>query len=1698
MVGTEHTIESQYLVSMAIDNNGKPTGDTPFQLLPNVLLSKQVASTTKLGRAANQVQTTTTTWRLFLSDAKGCLQGFKTTSDEVSPKETAKHRWQLKSDSTNVVGVPLKAQIIPMSDINWAMGLWGAQDWQKQLAQIMGDGAGIETTRLSIPIEKISNKNLLGKQSGNIIGITVPRFRTILVSFSSSKYIDAQIRLSPLSEGTKQYPGQATHSNPDDPGSAVVSAICIPEHEIVDGFYRINVDLSFSENASTIGDHGHLWRKSDNPTSSTYELIVHLTFPLKSPLGDMQIVNGDPISLEEHLVRQYPDQYALYKYRSTRDKAQQIGSKDAPTPTTGALTLQHVLSNANATNKWFHGLLSASSQSETFWQLLDGIQSSNLLTLNPQLAKYVDLVVATKNLREKLSKSFANELLKINQNDQKIAQLGSEIADLKRRKQAGETISGLAGKENELKDLMKSQQSFPDRFRKVEDLPKLKSYFKDLEPMRASKYQNTLASKLNISPSTYNNWRLATVGAAKVASAIDTVNKVKGIGTAADNIGKAYKNLDEKLDDFHSLSQQYHNHIGYLKPAEASAQNTDGTINDFIRALGKRKSVETITLDLKFENDQHRLDLSVGNNQQELNRALQKISEFDGSDRHVIIEGHTSSVGSQQYNMLLSEKRARAVKEALAASHPDVPLSTRWFGEQQLVRDSQGKEDEAASRRVVIHIEAYDLDVEPYYYPCREAQYNLISACDASIMSRLNMQESWLNLATAVTDAVYDSAALVLRMFPATAVIGNAMVLGKDLYELTNSGATLGANALEAVGIHYIKDLLQYRSELDGLRFRSVGNQILMREAADRYLSPESNGQESLTRVTSFIDLQKRMRYEALNGLFGLLKRAANGTTNSAEYKAWLTRHKVEQYIETFIMSDNWLMPMDRFLPIPMDMFWLYQLQVKEASQASDNTIANYFLKSLTESEQIRQERFKLLSSTKSVTHGLFNLYSAAVAKFELPNMMECHAQRLFPLHYMASESLEEFANILKTDPTELNQQSVAHTAIYYRERHETEPSDWKDISTRIQPDGSWNKLSPFHPLCIVVILERYQPEEDLVEDGDGKKKQFATDENGDKIPYLEGYYPFELKQFRYDGVNVQGPSYQGLIRPLSKEDLPPSEHHWLESEGDDCPPRLGAVIHPFYQIGPVTHYGIRPIMAPDTFRRATNAGLEALEERIKSWVRIIQRTADAWDYTSLREMAKLVQTWQLGDFDDMRFGFELKLGNNDYASRPIRVRGKESDLHRFQSPLELFDIDFSDEFSVSIDKDRQHKVLVKDTDPLATKRFATIADEGTLLDSDFLRSGTLSFPYPKLFLGDITTTLLFRFGGKGEQFVGADDSYYTDAFTGSSVLTNLETKLRSRQSTNNTAAFKQHIKVSNFDWQAEVACMAIVCCDDLDKDAYNPPPGALNTPKTLWQKLPFTMQLESATVSRSNPNSFDNVTAGPLIQTQLKYLGHADFNTGQLNLSTKPDIEEADTLAEMIRPFTSRNRTRRDRAYHILGLNPYEPKASGVRHIFAAYHSFSYEAPTGSKVTSLRPFGKGHLEIDTSLFSSAKSYQVQDEDFIVRMRNLASAGHSGVKQDYWTFGPGRASTFLRINPPKSFVKDMPWVQESDKKATAKANANDNPDLEISKYAETAAVEWARLKTDGERYERVKKWMEEESELVNLVQPHIVSKQGHS
>lgn len=141
-------------------------------------------------------------------------------------------------------------------------------------------------------------------------------------------------------------------------------------------------------------------------------------------------------------------------------------------------------------------------------------------------------------------------------------------------------------------------------------------------------------------------------------------------------------------------------------PAVAAAprdSDGDGVLDDVDQCPGTPAGVKVdkrgcwVIQGLRFAFDSSKIEPRY---YEELNQVAARLKEV-GPDVNVRIDGHTDSVGTEAYNMALSERRANSVKDFLVnAGVPASQLSTRGFGFSQPAYSNDTSEGRAGNRRV--------------------------------------------------------------------------------------------------------------------------------------------------------------------------------------------------------------------------------------------------------------------------------------------------------------------------------------------------------------------------------------------------------------------------------------------------------------------------------------------------------------------------------------------------------------------------------------------------------------------------------------------------------------------------------------------------------------------------------------------------------------------------------------------------------------------------------------------------------------------------------------------------------------------------------------------------------------------------------------------------------------------------------------
>ena len=124
-----------------------------------------------------------------------------------------------------------------------------------------------------------------------------------------------------------------------------------------------------------------------------------------------------------------------------------------------------------------------------------------------------------------------------------------------------------------------------------------------------------------------------------------------------------------------------------------------------LAAIGKVEQIEDeisviLNNDILFQYG--KTDLSK-ESKQTLDKAVELLNQIP--NRTLVIQGHTDSVGSDEYNMELSEQRAKRVYDYMMGQGLQIKeVSYKGFGEAKPVADNNTKEGRQANRHVEFRI----------------------------------------------------------------------------------------------------------------------------------------------------------------------------------------------------------------------------------------------------------------------------------------------------------------------------------------------------------------------------------------------------------------------------------------------------------------------------------------------------------------------------------------------------------------------------------------------------------------------------------------------------------------------------------------------------------------------------------------------------------------------------------------------------------------------------------------------------------------------------------------------------------------------------------------------------------------------------------------------------------------------------------
>jgi hypothetical protein len=394
---------------------------------------------------------------------------------------------------------------------------------------------------------------------------------------------------------------------------------------------------------------------------------------------------------------------------------------------------------------------------------------------------------------------------------------------------------------------------------------------------------------------------------------------------------------------------------------------------------------------------------------------------------------------------------------------------------------------------------------------CREAIGNLERMRAATIAAERKVDDEEAKALMAAVDAALGAMVLVFPPMAIVVTVKETLSLAKDV--AIEFGEWVDRVAHFGVATWFKRNWGQM-AELAGV---SGANQSLMPKIG------ADGGADDL-------NVQLRLRAEALHGLVGLLTRASVASKTEKEYLERVDKYRVDQYIQNYLLNDGWQLPVRPALPIGMDAAWMY-LTSPYGSMLTQSAAAEQ----LGFAHPLRAAAINALPGAMTMLSVVDSVLAGnAVAKFH----------KTFPLH-RRDTAVQELAKAFRTTMPELDTDAFEYTCIYSRPAGSEGKGGWKPVNDQgVHSVEQLRLLSPLDQIRILVVL---------------------------KSKNAGGCYPLSFQLVRTDGVDIEGPVYRDLTRRLRKdEDLLPEE---AQFDG-----RLGCVFRPFFALGKQMVPGIKPL----------------------------------------------------------------------------------------------------------------------------------------------------------------------------------------------------------------------------------------------------------------------------------------------------------------------------------------------------------------------------------------------------------------------------------------------------------------------------------------------------------------------------------------
>lgn len=1012
------------------------------------------------------------------------------------------------------------------------------------------------------------------------------------------------------------------------------------ETELPKGMYTFEVsNLNTNNNFWNEKVAGNKQKKIEG--TNKYSLSVYVDFAIENHAGEFSIINADPISVEESLITQHPKYYAHLTQNAMLQSIPQHSKEDKQPDKKTPRGLQAIYNQWNNTKtvaEMGMNTLGCQNKSQLMLLLSKALHDKFRSNEHKKVAETIDLffdVTATAKAWEDFRDSHLKlyELLK-----------GSETKNF-------------AFAKNTIKAA--SRAELIQASKKGLKLHLKESYFSKDAWLKTKDFEKTFAAKLKIPEKGFSFLGKAISVADIVASGVSVANSYIDVSNAS-------KELRFAIDDLQDLSQQYLDLVGINKKKITTVLRTEF---DFDKT------------NIKPEFEQHlRKDI------------LSVLNKYP--HKNIILEGHTDSVGTKQYNYGLSSRRTKSIKDWLVANGiAESRISAVGHGKDKPETSNSTAQGRAKNRRVVAKIET---DASYSGAPCRTGLNNLERFRGITVKKQLDEDAALL----ALGEKILDCALAILSVIPVTAPFALAISLAKaaiksadDLDKLLFGGA--------------IAAIVENHKVYGDLVLESLANQTLLHKL--QYKNNKFT-EEKDKEIAHF-----RLRAEAIAGLMRLLIRASLTKDNDETLKKRIDKYKINHYIHNFILNDDWVYPLSSKSPLGMDEFWLYavnenNLDHDKAREGFGFDKDFFALTKIQLNRQFDKTEFQLELNKNNIKHdsSLF-FHMMTRIQSDLPDHIRTDFQSKYPIHFMASKDMVEFTKQFDPTFTNLDGESYEFINIYfqkYKPKTPDEKNKWYSIAHYHVDKTSFDysdmsldatiSISPLDKIMVVVVFK-----------DDGKNK-------------VDRITPVNLQLFRYDGLNAEGPKYKSLARPLCMEDFDGiDQNHLNYSLKKSFVGKYGCVIKPFFQLGSDTFYGTKPLASSTSF-----------------WWK-----DDAIEY------------YKDGCLSNMRYGFECVIGNNKKTKIDVPLASKKHWLYNHQSPSK-----FSSEYLVDINIDKgkdarpEEKIFLIESflKSNSKKVERPLLFGGRISAFSWLRIGNRQFGYMPYIPPKLTNSIVSAYSGAG------------------------------------------------------------------------------------------------------------------------------------------------------------------------------------------------------------------------------------------------------------------------------------------------------------------------------------------------------------